>query len=392
MQAALSWPEAERIALREAKRFHIVGHDAEDVQQEARVAAHRALSRLDGREVGNCRYVRESVRGALAKLLRKETALKRQPTDGRNRVLYFAPYTDDDIATESTTVEEAHDVRRLLETVPGNKLGGVIDALREAMESGTTDATDRLKALQAMLGDVIAKVEEEAVHEPPALMYFEKVKPCHPEGDMPQGYDPTGKSGCDLCMQKFTCLPQTVKRGLTDATMQSDLEVAAVWARRRHAKDMTLRMEKRHRLGQQGAPVPEELAPTWPALLPAGVQAQPSTDRRKKLYGGRSWKMPASKPASPEKMQRALERVRLGQDFTLAPGMSVERILATGRQVTVEITDRGFQAAGYLYGSLSAAVMSVEHRSCSGNDFFSLKHRAVTIRDSDGEVMVRSQR
>jgi hypothetical protein len=80
--------------------------------------------------------------------------------------------------------------------------------------------------------------------------------------------------------------------------------------------------------------------------------------------------------------------VRIGQWFPLEVGHVLVRYKRVGA-VRVVLRENGFEWAGNVYPSLSAAVMAHEQRVVSGNEFFNLRKspRRVRVEDTHGHVL-----
>ena len=112
------------------------------------------------------------------------------------------------------------------------------------------------------------------------------VSPCHTNGIAPEGYDPA-EGVCHDCVDKFTCLPAAVarpavwtSRGASPATIESDVEVAGVLAKRMTYDVAIDRMTRRNALSMEGKEIPPELrtAPLTPLPVDVPHTLDPDVD------------------------------------------------------------------------------------------------------------------
>lgn len=256
-----------------------------------------------------------------------------------------------------------------------------------------------------LIGIVSAPIREiDAVNVAEVDLEPERLPDCHAGGTTPEGYSASEET-CPQCPEKFTCLPLSVEKGLST---DGDPEVTAVQEGRIALPVVQERMQTRARLISERKDVPLELMPqALVAAQPANEQTLfddeaaprmelvpppngPKTGTRAK----RNWD---SKPReiSEQEMQVLLaptnfkERgVRIGQPLVLEVGMQLVR-RKRDREVVVLLRATGFEFAGKIFATLSAAAIASEHRSVSGNDFFSLVHPSAEIRAADGRVLAR---
>jgi hypothetical protein len=148
--------------------------------------------------------------------------------------------------------------------------------------------------------------------------------------------------------------------------------------------------------GKVEKPAKKEAPPAPPkkakAAPPPKVEAKPVKKPKPVLKGtqgaltpnGRS--LPQPKVVPEEKMQPAIDRIKIGQPFDLDFGMQIVRVKRDG-EVIVKITKQGFELDGKTYSSLSACAMWAAHSMASGNDYFNLLTKNAEIRDAKGKVL-----
>lgn len=236
---------------------------------------------------------------------------------------------------------------------------------------------------------------------------------CHAGGSNPEGYS-EHEEACPQCPDKFTCLPMSVEKGLTRG-IEADPEVVAVTRGKLSLADALARLTKRSKLLSTRQEVPQELLPEALREEPANeqmtpeeppppltlIKTPPPPPGSMKVNGTtrpkRNWDS-TPKEISEQEMSALLaptrfkERgVRVGQPFTLEVGMRLVRH-KRDRVVVVALRATGFEFAGKIYPTLSAAAIASEHRSVSGNDFFSLEHPTAEIWAADGAVLARGEK
>lgn len=112
----------------------------------------------------------------------------------------------------------------------------------------------------------------------------------------------------------------------------------------------------------------KEKTPKAPKAQPRGKQMQPDLER----CNGATRTIPAARDLTPEQMQMALERVKIGTPFDLAVGMELVRKNRDGSETVIKLAKNGFVYEGVAYPSLTAAAMNVVKRSINGNTMFSV--------------------
>ncbi|MCH9836954.1 hypothetical protein K0U83_14905, partial [bacterium] len=222
MRGVLNWGDCRTIIRAEVARAgSIPGHDADDVRQEAAVAAARALSLVDESKAPRA-YVRTSVRNALIKLRRAAMAAKRIPHDAWGRPL---PIAGGDmilgVQRDETDPENRAYARELVRALRGSlderDWGMLVSSFAngDRLSPGGRGTELRLIAAHAReilnriicreTGDNIMTNTTAIASTPPELL-----PECHADGKEPQGYETT-EPECLLCPDKFSCLPRGIK-------------------------------------------------------------------------------------------------------------------------------------------------------------------------------------
>ncbi len=287
----------------------------------------------------------------------------------------------------------------------------------------------------------------------PEIPESEDIPPCHALGPEPEGYDATQRT-CWSCTDKFTCLAAAVEKPSRippaerkDRTfsLEDDFEVASVFAAEMPYKDAINRMLRRERLLEVGKVVPAELlvsrqrtrvvevvetaaeveekkeakvkskskkkgkseakrptVPPKPARAPEKA-AKPKVEAKPKAKAAKKKPVRAAKPRasnghyrpvprtlSPESLEKALRRIKLGKKVDLEVGFKIVRKSPRGDEHAVTIRKDGFELSTdkEVYSSLSAAAMVATGQQRSGNDFYNLvTNRCTTVLDQRGKVV-----
>lgn len=256
---------------------HIAGHDFPDLMQEMRFhVAQQCLPRIDTSLNTGRTYVRRSVRNALINLKRVATAQSKLPHDARGRPFMlssldqFKDTFDGDLPFADPTPDpERHADARELVQVLRNKLSRrEMSMLRRAFVDGVLErgAPEKVEAArkkaEAILTHLLHRVEM-GREETLTTMNDKRtdLPECHVHGTDPVGYetDLEDAEDCQNCVDKFTCLPDSIKTELIDGTIDIDPEVLAVHDGRMLIQVGRKRVSQRQDLVEKEEAIPDEL-------------------------------------------------------------------------------------------------------------------------------------
>ena len=316
----------EHVVLSEVHRFGpIVGHDADDLAQEARLAVMRALSKLDAArgEGAAATYIRRAIQRALINLRRDSRTHGRAPrtSEGRLAGVYSidAPSSPEDVRSlvetmpaDSDTPEETASMRELVRALEERLSRYEAAQLRAVFVEGAKLARARLRGAdvdariervrlraRAILEGLLVKsdgVEEKAedgtMTTKKKLNVFqaknvpdvsaEDATDCHAANEGPDaaGYEPSSEDCTVKCPDKFSCLVALVgnrAKNHLKLTLASDSEVEAVTSGEMTWEGFVKRYNERMALLDAGKPVPAALLPKGAASAPAPAVASDDT-------------------------------------------------------------------------------------------------------------------
>jgi len=263
-------------------------HDVDDLTQELSIEAERAAARADGRP-GEA-YIRVALRNAVKDLKAAAYAACRQPHDRYGQAVAFA--NPDVLAWEAgpdPDPERALLIRErtngLLSLLSARDQSLVVLAITGERELSKSDlARIRYAAMSGAPNKQEDLIMANTKYDIP--LPTGDVSPCHTNGIAPEGYDPA-EGVCHDCVDKFTCLPAAVarpavwtSRGASPATIESDVEVAGVLAKRMTYDVAIDRMTRRNALSMEGKEIPPELrtAPLTPLPVDVPHALDPDVD------------------------------------------------------------------------------------------------------------------
>jgi len=302
-----------------------VGHDADDLAQEARLAVMRALSKLDAArgEGAAATYIRRAIQRALINLRRDSRTHGRAPrtSEGRLAGVYSidAPSSPEDVRSlvetmpaDSDTPEETASMRELVRALEERLSRYEAAQLRAVFVEGAKLARARLRGAdvdariervrlraRAILEGLLVKsdgVEEKAedgtMTTKKKLNVFqaknvpdvsaEDATDCHAANEGPDaaGYEPSSEDCTVKCPDKFSCLVALVgnrAKNHLKLTLASDSEVEAVTSGEMTWEGFVKRYNERMALLDAGKPVPAALLPKGAASAPAPAVASDDT-------------------------------------------------------------------------------------------------------------------
>lgn len=423
-QVALTPEKTEQIIKYEVQRAGTAtGYDFEDMMQEARIAAERALSRVDPSLSAGLLFARTTIRRTLARVKTAQRRQKRVNHASTGEIVRDWSFEAIEFAVGDNPEASTHDaieLKRLLAACEFNDVAGLVDVIQSlssasvsAIQKAYSDPQDRLRAFVGIL-QKSQKRDRTTWRNPMTTALIEPVIPtdletpeCHAEGAAPQGYD-KDETSCQDCPDKFSCLKKSIDNKITDWTLDDDGEVWALWTGRLTYAQAIQRLANREKLNRDGEEIPESASFCAKELFrlpvigedkkidvkkPTEVRAKPAPEpaprkrpksAKPKNVDGRTYRIPQPKSLTPDEMREVLARVDIGQTRKLKVGYRLVRQKKDGREVVVEIRETGFAWNGKLFSSLSSAVMNAEQRCVSGNDFFSLKRTRVLLLDAEG--------
>jgi hypothetical protein len=213
---------------------------------------------------------------------------------------------------------------------------------------------------------------------------------------------------CEDCPVKFSCLPHSIKRKVSDATLEQDGEVEAFVNGRISYEFGLGRIAGRQALRARGERVPPELSPRVRILSESEIAPEP---RWKVISRGRPSHfrvrmnaqgiyrqyspsdMPLPLPAEidADRMDARLARTDIGQNVPLRIGMSVHREVRkgplAGLTVIIAFRENGFETDGCLFGSLSSAVTHHLGYNRAAKGFIDLRKDSARLYDQHGQLI-----
>lgn len=359
----LQWEACERIVEQEVRRVRVMweGWGRDDLRQVLRVQAWQCLDRID-EDIGSGEaYVRRTVQNAVKKLRQSLYAAKRHPHDPFGRPLRHTAVGDDEgdvrpvshapppdrqalnrqllgqILAQVSCVERSHLLRCLREG--DTPMAHVAKRIRESRKLSTIYAGGHRR----LTGEDKKMLERFALPQ-----VDEEDRPaCHADGDNPEGYD-VDDPVCHNCLDKFTCLPSAVDKGLVDIAVDDDQEVHLVLTQRLSTVVVLRRMEQRRELEQAGVlAVPDELLVTNVEPDDEDHEPETSTDPPPVVEESETEEPPTTTAAAePEQQQedavtkpknrnggtknkRAPKRKKVAAKKKAAPKKTVKKKLAT---------------------------------------------------------------
>lgn len=281
---ALDWAMAEQLVESETYRAPWPpGYDRDDIRQESRIAAWKAMKRADAGRYPRA-YVRQAIRWTLRNLLARETAQRRAPHDAWGRPTDLVPLFERAVISDSDEVHEDACCRRrveklskLLDPRDWYELTGVfVDAAEHARATGAAPPEARGDA-ESIFRRLWYRVEREDDRMSVAeqQVYDEPIPECHADGTEPQGYDPEEEE-CRMCPDKHTCLPRSIMRRLTPHSVEVDREVEAVQLGLLTRDGLIQRLRERRDLRRAKEPIPDHLRHDFAGL----VTVEPATKTR----------------------------------------------------------------------------------------------------------------
>lgn len=326
--AALHLSTFEDIVRREVRRIgRVPGLDRDDLCQEARIAAARALSLFDAKRQNTGRsFVATAVRNKLINVKRNAMTNGRVPHDARGRVTLVhsldaqVPEHDetwlDRLSDPTPDADEGASARELVRALDArlskNEMALLVSALVDGAKISTAkargerinaDDVERVRvtardALLRMLGqrrmltnsdhrvdrnqlleDEMAKTTTTKVKLP--VVKTEDLPECHASLPTGPGYD-AKETGCrDGCPDKFSCVRDLVGDKVKNTgklTLDVDTEVRAVLDGVITYDAAIERMKKRAALVESGGTVPDDLSTTKPIVIATETTETETTD------------------------------------------------------------------------------------------------------------------
>lgn len=196
-------------------------------------------------------------RAAISARMKHELSPTRHPTDAWGRIGYLREYAEgglppEHMASPPWAVLEARSEIHYLRTALDDS---AMALLSDVAAGRAVDPCDRERVIQH--AQRILRQEETMQDDNPS---------CHATGPAPQGYHPEEVEICANCAAKLTCLPESIKHKLTEATLESDLEVWAHQERLISVEQVKRRITRREALARQAEPLPVEDTHTWEGL------------------------------------------------------------------------------------------------------------------------------
>lgn len=211
---------------------------------------------------------------------------------------------------------------------------------------------------------------------------------------------------CEDCPVKLSCLPASIQRGVSDATLEQDGEVDAYVHERVPFEFVIGRISARQALRARGEPVPPELHPRVRIISPTEIALEPRWKiRRRELpltssaryesqgvyrqYSPSDMPLPLPREIDPMLMAHRLARLDIGQDRPLCIGMSVHRDVwagpLAGTTIIIVFRPNGFETAECIFGSLSSAVSHHLGYNRTGARFVDLRKEHTRLFDQYGQ-------
>lgn len=211
---------------------------------------------------------------------------------------------------------------------------------------------------------------------------------------------------CEDCPLKVSCLPESIRRDVSDAKLDQDGEVAAFVDGRVSYEFVINRISARQALRARGQPVPPELHPRVTLLSETKVVVEPRWKIVRRMrpyfhsvrlesqgmyrqYSPSDFPLPLPHAITPLVMQRILDRLDIGQDFPLKIGMSVHREVyrgpLAGTTVIIAFRPTGFETDGVIFGSLSSAASHHLGYNRTGSRFINLHKDHTSLYDEHGQ-------
>ena len=442
---SLTWEECVPVVEAEVRRYARMGAqlglDADDLRQEASIAALQCLKQWQQSRGGRAAYVRRAVRNRFATVRRDANRERRMPHDaqGRAQPAWLLSYdANSDLLSVRSNVDyarlESRWMLRVIErALPERDWKLLVQSFIEGAHLARGLNSGQRRQLEARLAQIRADArriirrtlspspEDRPMAATAPSPVSEDLPECHALGEEPQGYD-RDDGVCWNCRDKFTCLPEGLSKGLVEGDIGDDNEVEAVQQGHMTMRMVVERMRTRLTLMERGAEIPEELRVSAPIAPPKPPESPPpppepepepapvqtakvrkvrktvkkapvpdmsklvDAEGRPTLKNGKP--LPPIRPNTPKQMGKALKRVRIGQPFPLRAGMQLVRRTKQGDHVIVKIKPLGFELDGVLYSALSTAIMYRLRKMQSGNDYFHLdKNQCTEIWDEDGNVL-----
>lgn len=256
----------------------IPGYDYDDCLQEARLAVAMATSAFTDRR--EHRYLRKAARLRLSYLKRKQRTRGRfphtpwgreheQPFELFDEAMHCAEGADPEVRAVSNEAVtylqdrlDPNDWAQLLEVC----VAGASIVRGSKSERDFERARNQAKLILQRIGYRVLREQGEIKMSNIPAVDLDDVAECHALGESPVGYD-SADEACWLCRDKFTCLPEGLKKKLVDGDIKQDMEVAAVSAGKL-AYDVAIeRMVHRYRKLDAGEALTEEETHLWDGLL-----------------------------------------------------------------------------------------------------------------------------
>ena len=211
---------------------------------------------------------------------------------------------------------------------------------------------------------------------------------------------------CEDCPVKFSCLPASIHKGISDAKLEQDGEVDAFVGKRVSLEYVMQRVSERQAIRARGERVPYDLHPRVRILSESVIASEP---RWKVLRRGRPWyhsvrvesqgvyrqysasdfPLPLPRKITRKQMERRLAKTNIGQLAPLTIGMAVHRDIErgplAGTTLIVAFRESGFETDGCLFGSLSSAVTHHLGYNRTGRAFINLARPHTRLYDAQGK-------